>query len=140
MISEKVAARLLLLAAQSKPDQARAYLLAIFPRSTPCDKIREYLANAGLSASALQFLGSELPWLAFGPLGESVQAEDRDIKALLVSAGADGMPRADLSDLEVESLQNEIAEFFMPTGGRPRRMVRLRQFDPLHNPYTVQAR
>lgn len=134
-IARRALARLALHAMQGEPNEARAYLGTMLPRSTPCVAIRKALAKA-LTPAGLSFMDSALPWLGEGTLGE-VGAPAGELLDRLRTAGQAGIPRRECDAVELEALASEIAEHSVPTGGRPITIVRLREFDARFNPFAM---
>lgn len=136
MLAEKAVSRVLLLAMQGKPAAARAYLATMLPKALRCDDIRTGLQGHGLSDEALAFLDGALPWLAEPTLGENNGAKGAiNVRTVLDGAGGRGLPRSELDPIKVAELieSGEAVEFDQPTGGRPKRMVRLAEHDPRTN-------
>lgn len=138
LLSDNAIARLVMLACQARPEDARAYLGTMLTRTTPCERIRNFLEERGLSASAMAMLDESLPWLAGSTLGDAA-GEPRDVRAMLEVAKGAGVARRDLTPSEYAEVERDVAEFDQPTGGRPRKMVRLRAYDPRHNPFAQPA-
>lgn len=142
-LSANATARLLVLAMEGKPAKARAYLGTMLPRSTPCAEIRAMLAEE-FTVAAMTFLDAALPWLAEETLDArpSVTAsENGDARLILDAAGPNGVARSNLDPDQLAKIaeNDELAEFDQPTGGRPRKMVRLKIHDVRYNPYARQA-
>lgn len=136
MLSDNALARFTVLAMQGKSTKARGYLMTMLPKTTnPADVIAA-LKEDGFTDDAVAFMVRALPWLEEPALGVVNQgAYALDISKLLENAGPKGLPANSFEPGALAGLidDEEIAEFDEPTGGRPRKMVRLRKFDPRYN-------
>lgn len=135
MIPETALMRLLYLAAARQPDEARRYLGHILPKGTPLAPLREMIAVT-FSPDFARAIVEALPWLA----DERFAREGRsgDVRAMLEAAGSVGIARGELDAEQLEALADEVVEFDQPTGGRPRRMVRLKTHDARFNLFARQ--
>lgn len=71
--------------------------------------------------------------------GEQSRREGQNVRAMLELAGPHGLPASELDAVQMAGLfaADEIAEFNQATGGRPRRMVRLKSHDTRFNPFAI---
>jgi hypothetical protein len=139
MIHDTAIPKLIALAVAGKAEEARRYVGHMLARGADLEPLREQVKRA----CAIEFVApimDALPWLAADRFEH--QADNFGaLRAALELAGVCGVPRSVVEKASVEgpTLVDEIVEFDQTTGGRPRRMVRLRQFDPRHNPYAMPS-
>jgi hypothetical protein len=131
--------KLIALAVAGRCDDAKRHVGHMLPRGADLSGLRAQIADA-CAPEFVQPIMAALPWLAdasFNPRSAAESAPPRDVRALLDEAKGHGIARADVSAEELASLGADAVEFDQPTGGRPRKMVRLRIHDPRFNPYAM---
>lgn len=132
--------RIILFCAKGAAADVPGYLKNILARDSELAPVRVRIEAVCRPEYAALILGA-LPWLAdekFMPRQpKSVpEATPRpDAMTRLLAARGDGLPIKDFDEDELQALGANAARFTKATGGRPVKMVRLAQYDPMLNPF-----
>lgn len=128
--------KIIAFAIAGKPDEARRLAGFMVRRGADMGPIREQVREA-CAPQYVETIMAALPWLAdatFDPRPPAPDPASRDLAAELDAAGPKGIPAA---GLDLAALGDSVATFDLPTGGRPRKMVRLKAHDVRFNPFAM---
>lgn len=140
-MTDKTIAALIVYAAAGDAEGARRHLGFTLARGSDLQPIRRKL-EGHCTSDFYRAVLSALPWLADDsftvprPGGAAVpDAEPVGILERLRAAGTAGLPAKEIELRDTAIIGEAVALFDEPTGGRPRKMIRLREFDPRYNPF-----